>query len=177
VRNPVILGALFVGAFIAAVLYLKPDPASPPASTAATAGNEQARADPAKPAKVSPRSRTSNAMPSAARPAGSNQAPPDPRLAALEVSPEDDLTEFVRGPDDRVIAEIDKDPNSLGFQKPRREYTYANRRVVGLTSYRYYPDYVEISRTVVSYKPDGSVDAISESTRHEPAPFKPKGSR
>jgi hypothetical protein len=177
VKNPVILGALFVGAFIAAVLYLKPDPANPPASTAATASHEQASAEPAKPAKVSPRSRTSNAMPSSPRPAGSSQVPPDPRLVALEVSPEDGLTEFVRGPDDRVIAEIDKDPNSLGFQKPRREYTYANGRVVGLTAYRYYPAYVEISRTAVSYKPDGSIEKYEESTSQVRATVKPKDGR
>lgn len=166
-KNPVVLGALFFGAFVAAVIYLRPDPAPPPAPAADTASVEQAGTKAVTPAKITPRSRTSSGAPPAPRPAGSSQALQDPRLAALEVSPENGLTEFVRGNDDRVIAEIDKDPNSLGFGKPMREYTYADGKVVGLTSYSYFPDRVEIRRTAVSYKADGSIDEFEETTSHD----------
>jgi hypothetical protein len=176
VKNPVILGALFVGAFVAAVIYFKPGPASLPEPTAETAAVEHA-ATPVKPAKVTPRSRTSSGAPPAPRPAGWSQAPQDARLAALQVSPENGLIEFVRGSDDRVIVEIDKDPNSPGFRKPMREYTYSDGKVVGLTSYRYFPDRVEISRTVVSYKPDGSIDEFEESTSYNRTKVKPTGGR
>ena len=36
-------------------------------------------------------------------------------------------------------------------------------RVIGLTSYQYFGDRVEVTRTSVSYKPDGSVDQYLES--------------
>jgi hypothetical protein len=94
-----------------------------------------------------------------------SKAPPaDPRLAALMVSPRSDLIEFVAGADGKVIKEIDQDPSSLGFRKPLREYSYSGGKVVGLTAYRYLADHVEITRTVVSYKADGSVDQYLEST-------------
>ena len=91
----------------------------------------------------------------------------DPRLAALMVSPDNGLIEFVPGADGRVIKEIDKDPNSLGFKKPLREYTYTGGKVTGLTSYQYFGDHVQITKTAVSYKPDGSVDQYLESTDHD----------
>ena len=125
-------------------------------------------------AKDGPRRRNSDSTPYRSRNTGMNQAAPDPRLAALEVSADNGLIEFVRGPDDKVIAEIEKDPGSLGFQKPLREYLYSNGRVVGLTSYRYFPDHVEVSRTAVSYKPDGSIDKYSESIDSQRRPIERK---
>ena len=176
-KNPIILGALSVGLIVAAVMYFKHDPVTQPASTMQTASDERSGAGTATPAANGPRSRTSGSMPSAPRETGISQAAPDPRLTALAVSPDNDLIEFVRGSDGKVIAEIDKDPNSPGFQKPQREYLYSNGKVVGMTSYRYFPDRVEVSRTAVSYKPDGSVDKYSESTSYEGAKVKPKHDR
>jgi hypothetical protein len=60
----------------------------------------------------------------------SKTAPVDPRLAALKISPDNGLIEFVRRADGKVIKEVDTDPNSLGFQKPLREYTYAGDTVL-----------------------------------------------
>jgi hypothetical protein len=97
----------------------------------------------------------------------SKPMPADPRLAALMVSPPNDLIEFVVGSDGKVIKEIDKDPSSLGFQKPLREYTYSGDNVTGLTSYQYLGDHVQITKTMVSYKPDGSVDQYLESTSYD----------
>ncbi len=97
---------------------------------------------------------------------------PDPRLAALAVSPDNGLIEFIHGSDGKVISEIDKDPSSPGFRKPTREYTYSGDQVIALTSYRYLPDHVEISRTSVSYKPDGSIDRYAESTSYPSQPKK-----
>ena len=176
-KNRIILGALFVGAFIAAVFYFKPEPANQPAPTVDTAPDEPASAAGVKPAKVTPRSRTSNSMPSAPRPAGASQVSQDPRLVTLEVSPEDGLIKFVRGPDTESSPKSTRIPNSLGFRKPKREYTYSDGKVVGLTSYRYYPDHVEVSRTAVSYKPDGSIDKYEESTTYDRAKVKSKDSR
>ena len=83
------------------------------------------------------------------------------------VTPDNGQIEFVKGGDGRVIQEIDKDPNSLGFRKPLREYTYSGDKVVGLTSYRYLPEQVEITRIAVSYKPDGSIDQYRDSMSYE----------
>ncbi|MBC8026255.1 MAG: hypothetical protein H7Y89_09710, partial [Steroidobacteraceae bacterium] len=79
------------------------------------------------------------------------------------------LLELVAGPDGRVIKEIDKDPNSPGFSKPLREYTYAGDKIVGVTSYRYLGKQTEIVIARVSYKPDGSVDRFEQSSNFEPA--------
>jgi hypothetical protein len=90
--------------------------------------------------------------------------PSDPRLAVLAVSPDNGLIQFVRAPDGKVITEIDKDPSSPSVGRPLREYLYAGDKVVGLTAYRYLGDHIEINRTMVSYKPDGSVDRFAQST-------------
>ncbi len=99
--------------------------------------------------------------------AAQNPAPADPRLAALRVSPDNGLIEFVAGPEGRVIQEIDNDPNSLGYRKPSREYMYEGDKVVGLVVYRYLGDRVEITRTQVAYNPDGTVDDMRNSTTYE----------
>lgn len=93
--------------------------------------------------------------------------PTDPRLAALMVSPENALIEYVKGPDGRVIQELDNDPGSPRFRKPVREYLYAGAQVAGLTTYRNVGGQVEIVRVSVSYKDDGSVDQYRESIEHE----------
>ena len=84
------------------------------------------------------------------------------------VSPDNALIEFVPDDNGKVIKEIDNDPNSAGYRKPLREYTYAGERVVGLVSYKYLGDQVQIVKAAVSYKPDGSVDQYQESTSYEP---------
>lgn len=96
-----------------------------------------------------------------------NPAPADPRLATLQVSPDNGLIEFVAGPEGRVIQEIDNDPNSLGYRKPSREYMYEGDKVVGLVVYRYLGDRVEITRTQVAYNPDGTVDDMRNTTTYE----------
>jgi hypothetical protein len=96
----------------------------------------------------------------------------DPRLAVLQVSPDNGLIKFVVDASGRVIAEIDQDRASPGFGKPAREYLYVGDKVVELTTYRYMSDHVEIARTMVAYKPDGSVDEIRESTRYDRGPRK-----
>ena len=91
----------------------------------------------------------------------------DPRLAILAVSPDNGLIEFVKAPDGKVIQEIDKDPNSPSFRKPLREYSYSGDQVVALTAYKYLGGQVQIIRTMVSYKPDGSVGQIKETTTYD----------
>lgn len=93
--------------------------------------------------------------------------PGDPRLAALRVSPDNDLIEFVSAVDGRVIREIDNDPASVSYRKPLRDYSYRGNSVVGMTAYQYLGDHVQVTRTRVSYKPDGSVDELQESTSYE----------
>jgi hypothetical protein len=91
----------------------------------------------------------------------------DPRLAALMGNPGDDLVERIAGPDGRVIREVDADPNSAGYRKPLRDFSYAGDKVVAITAYKYFGDQTQIVRAVVSYKPDGSVDEYREDTRYE----------
>jgi hypothetical protein len=170
VSKSIIAGAIVLAAVIAGAVYLTHDAADQSLATIPSSPDNQARAERATPGaqdnSVSPGHTAS--QPGRMEQPGrtdSKSVPPDPRLAALGVSPDNGLIEFVVASDGKVIAEIDKDPTSLGFRKPLREYTYSGDEVIGLTSYRYYGDHVEIARTAVSYKPDGSVDKYSESTR------------
>lgn len=94
--------------------------------------------------------------------------PADPRLIALMVTPENALIDYVKGPDGRVIQELDNDPNSPRYRKPVREYLYAGANVAGLTTYRNVGGQVEVVRVQVSYKPDGSIDQYRESIGHQP---------
>ncbi|HEY0681184.1 MAG TPA: hypothetical protein VGD45_02540 [Steroidobacter sp.] len=159
-------GAIALGAIIAGALYL---------SSAGRNAEAPASAHQAGSATVASGLR-SDATPSGGtvaqpspvgQPQRADSTPPaDPRLAALAVSPPNDLLEFVTDGSGKVIAEIDKDPASISFKKPLREYTYAGDRVIGLTAYRYLPDQVEISRTRVAYKPDGSVDEFAQATSY-----------
>jgi hypothetical protein len=164
---PIVIGVLAVGALIAAVAYLKHDPADQSPATLQSVPGKSASAQPAMPAAGASHSSVSRGNPSEPARADLKPVPPDPRLAALMVSPDNGLIEFVRGSDGKVITEIDKDPSSPGFKKPMREYMYSRDKVIGLTAYRYLPDHVEISRTTISYKPDGSVDRYAESTSDE----------
>ncbi|HMN46395.1 MAG TPA: hypothetical protein PKE27_17585 [Povalibacter sp.] len=94
-------------------------------------------------------------------------APDDPRLVALQVSTDNGLIEFIKDANGKVIQEIDQDAGSLGFRKPLREYMYAGDKMIGVTSYQYFPDHVQVNTTAVSYKPDGSVDQLIESTTYD----------
>jgi hypothetical protein len=101
-----------------------------------------------------------------AEPARSSSGPAnaDPRLEVFAVSPDNGLIEFVRAPDGKVIMEIDKDPSSPSYRKPLREYSYAGNHPMAVTDYRYVGGKVQVIRTLASYKPDGSVDQIKETT-------------
>jgi hypothetical protein len=159
-RRELIIGGVAVAAVFLGVVYFAGRPETPASNQMTPTVREKAPA-PAAAKAVAPQS-TSRADASA-RP-----APADPRLAALMVSPDNGTIEFVKGPDGRVIQEIDQDPNSLGYKRPLRQYVYAGDRVVGLTTFRYHADQVEIIRTAVSYKPDGSIDRYQEATSYEP---------
>jgi hypothetical protein len=155
-RFGIAVGVAAVAVFAGVIYFTREkSPTAPADKPAATAPRtEAAKAKSAVPQPV-PRSPGTVAD----RPAVS-----DPRLAALMHSADDDLIEFIKGPDGKVIKEISKDPSSPGFGKPLREYTYSGNRVVGLVSYEYLGDRVQVHRAAVSYKPDGSVDQYREST-------------
>ena len=161
-RKTIVVGAIALAVLVAGMLYVIEDANDVDVSRSVTDArvhtenavrhdDDRSRSEPQGDAPAQPQ-RT-----------GSEGVPADPRLAALMVSPPSDLIEFIAGADGKVIKEIDQNPSSLGFKKPSREYTYANGRVVALTSYRYFGDHVEITRIAVSYKPDGSVDQYMES--------------
>jgi hypothetical protein len=96
----------------------------------------------------------------------STPLPADARLAVFAVSPDNGLIDFIADANGRVIQEVDKNPNSIGFKKPLRDYLYAGEKVAGLTAYQYFADHTEVTETFVSYKPDGSVDQLRESTKY-----------
>lgn len=162
-KKPIVAIAFVLAAAIAAAIYLTHDslepsaPAATPTSPVPRTDGESVTA----PASESRGTATSTAQSSAPSP-----VPTDPRLAALAVSPPNDLIEFVKDTNGQVIKEIDKDPASAGFNKPSREYMYSHGKVTGLTTYRYLGDQVEIAQTAVSYKPDGSVDELVEKTSY-----------
>jgi hypothetical protein len=139
-------------AVFAGVYYVSRPAGEPPAEPAGAKAPATAPAAPAA-------QRTSRSVVDpAAKP-----VPSDPRLAALMVSPDNGLIEYVTGPEGKVIREVDKDPNSPGFGKTSREYTYAGDRVAAVTSYSHAGDRVRTTRTIVTYKPDGSIDQFLES--------------
>lgn len=144
------------GVVAGGVVYLNGDSTDPSAATASSVTNKDAVI----------RS-TTGAAPHLA---GSAPLAADPRLAALQVSPDNDLIKFVVGDNGKVIAEIDQDPASLGFGKATRQYIYMGDKVVALTAYRYMSDHVEITRTLVAYQPAGSVAEIKASTSYEKTP-------
>jgi hypothetical protein len=158
VKKVIIIGTLAVAVF-AGVIYFARGPGEQ-LPDAAQPADETVRAEAANPVAAAPVPATRSGTPS--RP-----VPPDPRLAALMVSPDNALIEFVPDDNGKVIKEIDNDPNSAGYRKPLREYMYAGDRVVGLVSYKYLGDQVQIVKAAVSYKPDGSVDEYQESTSYE----------
>ena len=160
-----IAGGIAVIAVFAAVFYIAREPAAP-----ATAAAPVTTAEPA-PGESGAESPAPSPAPGGQAPVAAlvRPVPPDARLAALMVSPDNGLVELVPGPDGRVIKEIDKDPNSPGFSKPLREYTWAGDRIVGVRSYRHLGKQTEIVTARVSYRPDGSVDQIEQSSNFEPA--------
>jgi hypothetical protein len=165
-KKPIVIGALAVAAFVVAVIYLRKDAAGSSTSTTPSAQSERS-ASTAASSTPTPTPTSAGAPAAAITHAQPSLASSDPSLASLSVSPDNGLIEFVRTPDGKVIAEIDKDPNSPGFQKRSREYFYSGEQVMGVTAYRYFADHVEVSRTRVSYKPDGSVDRLDQSTSIE----------
>jgi hypothetical protein len=158
VNKSLVIGVIAVVAVFAGVFYLvreEPETGkSPPAAKAADHA--------AKPATGATKPELTSRSDPAARP-----TPPDPRVAALMVSPPDALIEFVSGADGKVIKEIDNDPNSAGYRKPLREYTWSGDKMVGLTRYRYSGDEVQIVRIAISYYPDGNVEHYRETTSYE----------
>lgn len=168
-RKSIVIGGIALGVVIASALYVGHESTPEPASPTAAARDQREAAAP-----TLPDARTSNGTSDVPSPSSDHRSvPADPRLAALAVSPPNDLIEFVVGDNGKVIAELDKDPASISFKKPLREYTYVGDRVIGLTAYRYLPDQVEVSRTRVSYKPDGSVDDFLEDTTYNNVKSKP----
>jgi len=156
-NKSLVLGAIAVVAVFAGVIWWKREPAQQAASPAVA---EPAPGEPPRPARPEPTAVSRST-------AGSRPVPSDPRLASLMVSPENALIEFFSDPQGRVIREIDNDPNSAGYRKPLREYTYAGDQVIRLVSYRYLGDQVQVVTADVTYRPDGSVDQFHESTRYE----------
>jgi hypothetical protein len=159
VNRNVIFGGLAAAVVFAGVWYVarQPDEPAPADGVAAAAPGAPASVPAAQDAPVA------RAAVEPVRPA----IPADPRLAALMVTPDNGLIEFVPGPDGRVIQELDNDSSSVSYRKPLREYTYHGDKVAGLTVYKYLGDQLQIVRADVTYKPDGSVDAFRESTRYE----------
>ena len=151
-----IAAAIAVIAVFAGVLYFAGDFRTDSSAKAVPAKTEAAPPVPVDPVAAQPPVSKSTV---ASRPVTS-----DPRLAALMVSPDNGLIDFFADPEGRVIREIDNDPNSPGFGKPLREYTYAGTQVIRLVSYRYLGGQVQIVQADVTYKPDGSVDRYEERT-------------
>jgi hypothetical protein len=159
-KRTYVAGAIAVAAVFLGVIYFAGDSADESAAKVTASKEPGVRAEPAFPGVPSPSPGTKSTA--AARP-----VPADPRLAALMVSPDNALIEFIADPEGRVIKEIDNDPNSAGYRKSLREYTYAGDKVIRLVSYRYLGDQVQVVKADVVYKPDGSVDQYNESTSYD----------
>ena len=159
-KKAIVVGTIVVAAAVAAAIYLTDESADRSAATNQPASGVEA----AKPGAGAQPDSQYNAPGESISRRSSADSKTDPRLAALSVSPDNGLIEFIAGPDGKVIKEIDNDPGSPSFKKPLREYTYSGNQVIGLTAYRYAGDHIQISTTRVSYKPDGSIDQHREKT-------------
>jgi len=160
--------AVFAGVLWFARESAETDPTGAPQASASPEARADANSEPK--ASASPGPKAENSPPARARavPADRAQrpAPTDPRLAALLGAPEDALVEYRAGPDGRVIQEIDDDPNSQGYRKPLREYSYAGDQLAVVTVYKYLGGQVQVIRAVATYKADGSVDQFRETTEY-----------
>lgn len=165
-RSPILIGALAAAAIGVAIYFVggaadQTRPTSPPAADTA------AHADSATPASGAQGDSGASAVAPSQRPGEAARAvPDDPRLAALMVSPDNGFIEFVVDANGKVVKEIDKDPSSLSFKRPLREYTYSDGKVIGLTAYHYTGDQIQVTTTAVAYKPDGSIDNYLQSTSY-----------
>jgi hypothetical protein len=110
----------------------------------------------------------------AAAPRSMSGTPPrpdvdDPRLVALMNSSGETQVEWIPDADGRLIRELDSNPDSPGYRKPLRDYTYVGGKLSSVTRYRYLGgNQVEIRSARVAYRADGSVDQVQESVRVEP---------
>jgi hypothetical protein len=158
-RKPIVFGAIAVAAVFAGVWYF--------------AGRETGLTTVDPPSAPADRSSVAAATPAARAPAPASAAvsaaPSDSRLQALMVSPDNGLIEFVKDADGKVIREIDQDPSSARFGKPMREYTYSGNQVVGLTTYKHLGNQIQVSRVMVAFRSDGSIEQYRETTDYEPA--------
>ena len=145
-RKSVIIGAAVLVVAAVGVVHLMDDPTPAPGKQTTKQTSKQTTDSPPPPAGT------------ASVPAPS--LPTDPRLAALQVSPDNGRIKFIVGANGKVIAEIDQDPASPAFGKLTREYLYFGDQIMRLTEYRYMSDHVAVTRTLVAYKPDGSVEDI-----------------
>jgi hypothetical protein len=159
-NKPVVAGVIAAVAVFAGVIYLERGSAQRASldDAHAKAAAKPAEVEPP-PAPIAPGLVASTAPPPRAKPA-------DPRLAALMVSPNNAQIEYFSDPEGRVIKEIDNDPNSQGYRKPLREYTYAGKQVIRLVTYHYLGDQVQVVTADVVYKADGSVDQYHEATKY-----------
>lgn len=161
-------GAFVLGAVVAGALYFGGDSVDQGHTASESAPDANAHVESAAPTANPHVDSESRTVPgSRAAHEVSKAVPDDPRLAALRVSPDNGFIEFAADSDGRVIKEVDNDPSSPSFKKPLREYMYSGDQVIGVTAYHYAGDQIQITRTVVSYKPDGSVDQYQQSTRYE----------
>ena len=161
-KKSIVVGGIALGVIVAGFLYFGRESTPESASPNSAAREQRDGATPAVPGAQ----QAEDASGASSRRSDGRPLAPDPRLATLAVSPPNDLIEFVVDDNGKVIAELDKDPASISFKKPLREYMYAGDRVIGLTAYRYLPDQVEVSRTRVAYKPDGSIADFAQATTY-----------
>jgi hypothetical protein len=160
-NKSVVAGVIAAAAVFAGVIYFERGPAQSASLQDAPAKAATTPEEAAKPPTPTGPGLVSSSTPPP-RPASV-----DPRLAALMVSPNNAQIEYFSDPEGRVIKEIDKDPNSPGFGKPLREYTYAGNRVIRLATYHYLGSQLQVVTADVVYKADGSIDQFRESTRYE----------
>jgi hypothetical protein len=158
-NKSVIAGVLAAAAVFVGVIYFEREPAQK-----SPVDDEPAKAHTLPAPAVQPAAATRPNYISSSKPPA-RTPPADPRLAALMVSPDNALIEYFSDAEGRVIREIDNDPNSPGYRKPLREYTYAGRQVIRLVTYHHLGDQVQVTTTDVTYKADGSVDQFHETTQ------------
>jgi len=157
-NKSLVAGTIAVVAVFAGVAWFIRDTAEEPRAVTPPAKPEAAPVAQAAPAVRAP--------PMTRGTAASRPAVTDPRLAALIVSADNGLVEFLADPDGRVIREIDNDPASPGYRKPLRDYTYAGDKVIRLVKYLYTGNEVQTVTADVRYKADGSIDQYRESTEY-----------
>lgn len=83
----------------------------------------------------------------------------------LATSEDNGLIKFVYSEDGQLFRELGNDPNSLAYKKPIKKYKYLGDRVISVTKFEYFDDYIREYTLDVHRDESGSITDHRETER------------